>query len=294
MRSRLGDLGRLALVSVVAATFIATFVLVYWFSVRTVTGREFGDAALRGAILTQEPVSDTVDRVLDVVSAASLTGSLAVVATIALLRLARITGLVAIGVMVAANGTTWLLKEHLLTRPDLGLDEYTPATLNSLPSGHSTAVFSAVAAVLLVLPQRMRLPVAAAGGVFSVLTALATMSAGWHRPGDSVAAFLVVGFWLAVAATGRLLLAGTPEADTDARSERAKWFGPITLGAITLGLTLVLALDAAAGFRDSAVGRTFALLTGALLVAGTAAGVLYVMLRVLEVVEAAPDAGTAD
>jgi membrane-associated phospholipid phosphatase len=277
------------LLSLVVASYVALLGATYWFSVRTLTGREFGDAALRGAILTQEPVSDSVDLVLDLVSVGSLTGALAVVAMIALVRLARVTGLVAIGVMIAANGTTWLLKEVVLTRPDLGLDEYAPATLNSMPSGHSTAVFSAVAAVLVVLPHRVRLGVAAAGGGFAVLTALATMSAGWHRPADSVAAFLVVGAWVAVAAGGLLKLRGpVMSEELEPPSQGARWLGAFAWGSVTLGAALVLALDAAAGFRDSPIGQTFSLLTGALVVAGAATGVLLVTLRVLELTDAAP------
>lgn len=262
--------------------------LVYWFSVRTVTGREFGDAALRGGILTQDPVSDTVELVLDLVSVASLTGALAVVATIALVRLARFTGLVAIGVMIAANASTWLLKEVVLPRPDLGLDEYAPATLNSLPSGHSTAVFSALAAVLVVLPHRLRLPVAAAGGVFAVLTAMATVSAGWHRPADSVAAFLLVGAWAAVAAGVLVVLRRPLTSETEEPARGARWFGALAWGAIALGAALVLALDAAEGLRDSPAGQAFALITGALVVSGAATGVLLVTLRVLELSDPVP------
>ncbi|QZY30313.1 phosphatase PAP2 family protein [Nocardioides coralli] len=279
---------RLTVLAALLLIYAGVFAALYWFTVRTLTGRVFGDAALRGAILTQDPVADSVDLVLDLVSVASLTGALAIVATIALVRLARITGLVALATMFAANGTSWLLKEALLTRPDLGLDEYAPATLNSMPSGHSTAVFSAVAAVLIVLPHRVRLAVGTAGGVFAVLTALATMSAGWHRPADSVASFLVVGGWVVVAAAALMLLRGPTEAASEAPAQGARWFGAFAWGAVALGAALVLALDAAAGFRDSAVGQTFSLLTGALVVAGAATGVLLVTLRVLELTDAAP------
>src|SRR5690606_6770023 len=83
-------------------------------------------------------------------------------------------------------------------RPDLGLDEVGPATLNSLPSGHTTAAFSAVAALLLVLPAAWRASVALLGGGFATVTALATMFAGWHRTADAMASFLVVGVCMMV------------------------------------------------------------------------------------------------
>lgn len=260
--------------------------LVYWVAVRTVNGREFGDAALRGGLLTRSAVTDTVDAVLDVVSVAMLLGALAVVATIALLRLARVPGLAALGLMVGANGTTWLLKEHLLTRPDLGLAEYTPATLNSLPSGHTTAAFSAVAAVVFVLPHRLRLPVAVAGGVASVLAAMATLFAGWHRPSDSVAAFLVVGAWTAAAAAAVVAFGTPPTGEPDPPSSRARWFLPTAVGTLVLGLGLALVLDAASGVRDAALGQAVAVLAGLCFVTGTAALVLFASLRLLEVAEA--------
>lgn len=293
MWSREGRNPQLTVLSTVAVGYVVALVVVYWASVRTVLGRDFEDAALRGAVLTQDAFADTVDLVLDIVSVGSLMGALAVVAIIALVRLARLSGLAAIGVMVGANATTWLLKEVLLDRPDLGLDEHTPATLNSLPSGHSTAVLSAVVAVLIVLPHRVRLPVAAAGGGLAFLTAMATMSAGWHRAGDSCAAFLVVGGWTAAAAAVVVAVSAPADGTAERPSLGARWLGAATVGALTVGLALAVALEAVAWFRDSAGGQIFALFAAACLVLGCLSGVLLVTLRVLELMEsavgAAPD-----
>jgi membrane-associated phospholipid phosphatase len=129
------------------------------------------------------------------------------VATIALVRLERVRGLVAIGVLVGTNVSTLVFKGYLLSRPDVGIREVSPATLNSLPSGHTTAVLSAVAALLFVVPTRWRYPTALAGLVVATMAALATMSAGWHRAGDSITAFLLVGVWTALGAS-TVLIAG--------------------------------------------------------------------------------------
>lgn len=279
---------RLVVLSAVAAAYAVGLGLVYWVSVRSLLGREFEDAALQGAILTR--VADSADVVLDVVSVGSLMGALAVVALIALVRLARLTGLAAVGVLVAANLTTLVLKDVLLSRPDLGLEEYTPATLNSLPSGHSTAVLSAVVAVLIVVPQRLRLVVAGAGGGLVFLTAMATMSAGWHRAGDSVAAFLVVGGWTAVAAAVVVAVSEPAEAETEAHAFGGRWLRAGIAGALGLGLLLVLLLDGIASFRDSALGQPVALLAATCLVAGALAGVVLLTLRVLELMESAAGA----
>lgn len=279
-------LARLALVT---AAFGVLLGVVYYVTVRTVPGRELGDASLRGALATNSLLADSVDAVLDVVSVASLLAAVAVVAVIALVRLERLTGLAAIGLLAGSNASTWLLKEVLLTRPDLGVSEYTPATLNSMPSGHSTAVFSGVAALLFVLPRPWRPALATAGAGYATLTALATMSAGWHRSSDSVAAFLVVGLWTAAAAAAVVVAqAGTTAAPGQAPpplQPSVRRLAPVAAALIGLGIVVAVALTAAPSLRDSALGQSAALLSSALLVAGTALGVLVAVVRALDLME---------
>ena len=75
----------------------------YYVTVRTIQGRLFGDASLRGALLTRSALADGADTVLNVVSVASLLGAVALVATVALVRLERVQGLAAIGLLVGAQ-----------------------------------------------------------------------------------------------------------------------------------------------------------------------------------------------
>ena len=95
----------------------------------------------------------------------------------------------------APISTTQILKDTILDRPDLGL-----GTLNSLPSGHTTVVASAVGAALLVAPGALRPLVALAGGFATTLTGASTIVAGWHRPADVMAALAVSLIWTAVVA----------------------------------------------------------------------------------------------
>jgi len=282
----------LARLGTILTALILAFVLVYGVSVRTVTGRELADLSLRGAIAARPLFSGTVQTVLNVVSIASLLGAVAVVAVIALLRLARLEGLVAIGIIVAANASTWLLKEVLLPRPDLGLDEATPATLNSLPSGHSTAVFSAVAALAFVVPSRARPSVVLVGAGIASVNGLATMLAGWHRAGDSMAAFLVVGFWTTVAAGVVVVLGdrrGPPPAPASAGWPRVMlWPAVFAVVAVILGGTVAVGLDAAPVLRTSTAGSGVALLAAAVLVSGTASGAAVGILGSLLLMDAAP------
>lgn len=176
---------------------IAMTLLVYQLGVHTTRGRLLDGAAFRGAVVARSRVTDSVEAVLDIVSALALAVAVAAVVGIALVRHRRRLAVAAVVLIVSSNVTTQLLKSTLLTRPDLGLQETTPATLNSLPSGHSTVALSVVVALLLVAPAALRPVVAVAGVAFASLTGLATLSAGWHRPSDAVAAFLVVGAWAA-------------------------------------------------------------------------------------------------
>lgn len=268
---------------------VAVLGLVYLVTVHTVTGRRIADASLRGAIAARPLLSGTVQTVLDVVSVASLLGAMAVVAVIALVRLARLEGLLAIGILAGSNVSTWLLKNVVLERPDVGLDEIAPSTLNSLPSGHATAVFSAVAALVFVTPRRWRDATAAAGAGYAALTGLATMLAGWHRAADSAAAFLVVGAWTTVAAAVVLVLA--PPSDrtpSGATSLPVRWLGRTAAAALLLATVLGLGVALASMAPGSAVAATAGFFAGALFVLGAAAAVTLVVLLVLRLIEAPP------
>lgn len=268
--------------------FASVFVLVYVLTVRTIEGRLLGDASLRGALLTNSRFMSTVDHVLDVVSVASLLATVAVVAVIALVRLARLPGLAAITVLVGSNVSTLILKDYILARPDVGIREVTPSTLNSLPSGHATAAFSAVVALLFVLPRSWRLTAAVVGTTYAIITALATMSAGWHRASDSVAAFLLVGVWSMVAAAVLVAADCTqPTGDAPAMGPVPlwRWLEAATVGCLALGVTLGLALTAVAPVRDSMLGSGVAFIAGGFLIAGTSMVVSIAVLSALDLTD---------
>ena len=263
------------------ATYLVALVAVYLLTVRTVPGRVVSDAALRGALTTRSAASDSVHAVLDVVSVGSLAVATAVVVVIALLRLAGRAAVVAIGLLAAANVSTWLLKNYLFSRPDLGLREAAPETLNSLPSGHATAAFSAAAALVLVVPVALRRVAAVFGASVGALVAVATMSAGWHRAGDALAAFCVVGFWSVVAAW--VVLRGSdhagPGEDRWRPPGRTARIALVGVGAGT-AVSVLLAL-LAHGSTGTPVTLT-ALLGGVLLVVGGAFAAMLGMLRAVD------------
>ncbi len=259
------------------AGFVATYVL----TVRTELGRQLADAAFRGALLGQSRTSDVVDNVLGVVSVASLLLAVALIAFVALVRLQRALGLVALTLLVTANLSAQLLK-WLLDRPDLGLLEYTPATLNSLPSGHATAAFSVVAALLIVVPRALQALVVVAGGGYAVLTAAATMFAGWHRWADSVAALLLVGFWAVASLAALALVEGPPNRTIRRGWSVRKWWAWAAAVCLAGGLLLLAPLAASGRVRVSTLGQVVAFGAG---MAFILAAVIAMLLLVLEAID---------
>ena len=265
------------------AAYLGVLAAVYVLTVRTVPGRLVSDAALRGALSTRPAVSASVHAVLDVVSVASLAVATVVVVVIALLRLAGRAAIASIGLLAATNISTWLLKNYVLSRPDLGLREAAPETLNSLPSGHATAAFSAAAALVLVVPVALRRIAAVLGAIVGALVAVATMSAGWHRAGDALAAFCVVGFWSVVAAW--VVLRGSDQAvPGEERWRPPRRTATIALvgvaGGTAVSVPLALLVHASTGTPVTAT----ALFGAVLLVVG---GAFAAMLGILQAVDLA-------
>ncbi len=279
------DRRSLALLGSWVAACAVVFWLVYHVSVRTEPGRLFADASLRGAILSEARAGGLVDSVLGFITVASLAGAVALIATIALVRLRRDLGLIAVGLLLVANLSAQLFKGYLLPRPDLGLIEYAPATLNSLPGGHSTAAFSVVVALLLVVPARLRGVVAGAGGVYACVVALASMAAGWHRAGDSESAFILVGLWAGVALAVLVLkqggeIDGTSPSLSARRRRRSLIAAAVLTTAAGLASATLLAL--VSRVRESTFGEAAAFATTGLLIASTAVGVLLALLALIE------------
>lgn len=179
-----------------AVASLGVVVAIYVVAVRTTRGRVLDGASLRGAAQSRSSATDLVQRLLDAVSVASLVIAVLSLVIIALLRFRRDLAVAAVVVVLGSNLTTQVLK-RVLPRPDLGLSETTPATLNSLPSGHTTVAFSIAVALVIVSPIALRPLLAVAGTVYASATALATLTAGWHRPSDSLAAFFIVTAWAA-------------------------------------------------------------------------------------------------
>lgn len=197
---------------------VAALVVVHAVFVGTARGQLLDQVVHESA--TAWPGARSSRRLLGLVSEHTLVVACAAVAAVALLRRLPRVALVALGVVGGANVTTQLLKLGL-DRPQLPtLTEW--YTDNTLPSGHTTAAASLAVALVLVVPRRARLPVAVLAGGWAAVTSAATLPAGWHRPSDVVAGFLVVLAWLCVLAALAIAVPGASPGGPAARSRAGR------------------------------------------------------------------------
>jgi hypothetical protein len=269
---------------VLAAVFVAWFVVIDKVFVQTSRGQRIDDAGLAGSVIGRAHIINEVTRILDLVSVTGLVIAVLVVGVIGMAR--RRPGLAAMSIALLAgtNISTHLLKDNLLTRPNLGIDHTAGFARNTLPSGHTTVAISVSVALLIVVSPAARAPVAFIGALASAGMGVATLSAGWHRPSDAMAAYLVVGAWAAGLAAIYAVLLGVR------RGRRAVPAASATLiallGAAGLGAGIIALHHV--GVVPDATGRRHLFLAyagGSAAVAGTALLTMAVLLLVMSLLD---------
>lgn len=171
---------------------IAALIASIWFFVMTPLGQRLDETAYTEYsyhFLTVQPQSLTI---LDQIPAAA--GTFATVGLIFVLvwKHRFVPALVGLGVALAANATTQILKNVVIYKPDFGIQE---ASLNSAPSGHTTFAAASVSLLFLASPKRLRPTVAVIGMFFTLAAGYSTVVNGWHRPSDVITAILVTTCW---------------------------------------------------------------------------------------------------
>lgn len=171
-------------------------VVTYHVFVRTISGQWLDTAAMLGTDVQHPRVEHVLARVMDATTLSSLVLVCVVAAVVGLLRRRADLAVAAAVLVLAANGTTQVLK-GVLPRPPFDGTTYP----NSLPSGHVTAAAAVAFALVLVLPAALRGTAALAGAAYTAAIAIGTVWAQWHRPSDVIAALLVVLGWGAAVIT---------------------------------------------------------------------------------------------
>lgn len=216
---------------VLAVVCLALVAVLYVIAVHTSQGQRIDDAAVDGRTL-RPSVLQATDRVLNTISVASLAlGGLAVM-LVALVRERLHLALAAGVVIVGANVTTQILKTGILDRPDLVGPTDPIGVMNSFPSGHSTVAMSLAVALVLVVPTAARVLAAGWGIVYATLVGAGTVTAGWHRPSDVVAAYLIVMAWAGISVAVLISREGAvPDPGSRSRSAaRAPSASPFLVG----------------------------------------------------------------
>lgn len=185
---------------------VVLFGALYAVAVETRWGHRAGNAALAGR-QNQPPalVEDSLD-VLGTISTASLAVAGGTLCVIGLVRGGWRLGAGVGCTILLANVSTQLLKKWILPRPFLVDEGDIPTYANSLPSGHATVAMSLAVAIVLVAPPRHRWLASVPAGIYAIAVGSATITAGWHRPSDVMAASLVAVFWGAVVAALLIVL----------------------------------------------------------------------------------------
>lgn len=175
---------------VLTVALLASLYLVF---VRTGRGQWVDERALKGALrfLWADPTRKTQLSLLDQLPlAVGLLGALGVLVSAFVRRQLLVPMIAAGGGLLAMIATQWL-KHELLSRPNLGLSE---ATMNSFPSGHTTAAGAAMLALVLAAPRRGRPVIVVVASLLAALAGTSTIVMGWHRPSDVLGAVMVVAF----------------------------------------------------------------------------------------------------
>ncbi|WP_176738184.1 phosphatase PAP2 family protein [Micromonospora inyonensis] len=253
---------------------VLALLTIWRLALHTQTGQWLDTVALTGNQIGQDRIDEPVDRVLDAVSVVSLLAATAVIGFIALLRRRIALAVTATALVVGANVTTQLLK-YGLDRPEYGIDPQRAEVGNSLPSGHACVAASVAVALVLVLPRKVRVLGAFLGAGYAAVNGVATLSAGWHRPSDAVAAFLVVGGW---AALGGLLLLFTQREQAQVEPADSHRTPALVLG--IAGLVAIIVATVALAWLDGQPEAPVSDLSRRPLFvgyAGSAAGIVGVM-----------------
>jgi membrane-associated phospholipid phosphatase len=262
--------GLVALALAGVAGVAATFALF----VRTRYGQRIDQGALEGRAIATPGAREAASDLLTTISVGSLVLALALLVGLALLRRRAVLALVAGTVIAGSIVTTEILKDVLLRRPDLiGVTPFA----NTFPSGHATIALGVGVAATLVVPPRLRRPVAWLAVAYAVAVGVALLAAGWHRPSDIAGGYFVVVAWAAAA----VLVGAAIDADAfhDARRELRRRPGgfryPVLAGGVLVAAYFV-AVGAAAASDIGAIDWT--LINAAFLAACAAIASLAVLL----------------
>ena len=174
-----------------AAGCVLLSAVIAFLAIFTVKGQAIDTLSMEAAMRWADPLGSLGRTVTHIISVPAMVIIGVVVVVIAWLRRRPTLAGRALGMVIAANTTTQVAK-LLIERPDYHMSA---ATVNSLPSGHTTVAMSLALALVMIAPEWFRGPAAWVGYLWTSLVGISVMVFGWHRPSDVLVAMAVCGFW---------------------------------------------------------------------------------------------------
>jgi membrane-associated phospholipid phosphatase len=282
---------------VLAGVCVALLAAIYGVGVWTVPGQRFEDAVLRAADLgtgTAEQTRAIV--ILDAITVPLVVAAGILLMLICALRRRLFLGFMSVG-MIAASIVTTELIQRFLQRPIL-LAHGVRREDQSFPSGHATVAMAVMCSLVMVVPYRLRGVVVLLSSLWAASVGIATVTASWHRPSDTIGADLIVVCYVCVAVAvlarwGRVRRAALRTAVQ--RRLRAllagAYAGVAVLAFAVAGVTVGIVLSAPTDRTTSAL----MLVAGRSLALSGSAGVAVVLLALLRHVDlGASKAGMAE
>lgn len=202
-----------------ASLALAACALIYLLAVHTEIGQRADQGALRGGDRAPQTAQAAASRLLRVVSIGGLVAGIAVLGGVAALRRRRRLILVPGAVIGISLIAVELLKEVILTRPELLAN---PEFIdNTYPSGHVTVAISLGLAAVIVAPPALRGLVALLAAIGAAGFGVFVVTAGWHLPSDALGAYAItLGVAAAVMATVYGFFPDTVAREREAARER--------------------------------------------------------------------------
>ncbi len=177
-----------------AAVPIAGLALTYMFCVLTPWGRRLELLSADGRLGTSRSIRAVDLGLLDPISTATVLLALATLVVVGLLngrwRPALRSTVAVLGAVVSAEAL-----KHLLPGPQWWSGQGHAFGPGSFPSGHTVIVTSISLAVLSISSHRWRRRLVGPLVAGTAIAATATVTVGWHRPGDVVGSFFLVTAW---------------------------------------------------------------------------------------------------
>jgi len=175
-----------------AAASVAAAFVVWFAAIHVGAGRTLDDRALQTFTgVGRPPLTPTIDGIAGLADPWPFIAIGLALVAVALLRRRWWMAALVPAILLAANGTTQLLKPALGDLRIVRLNGFDGIYLGSWPSGHSTAAMSLALCLVLVAGPRMRPLAALLGAGYAVAVGYALVVLGYHLPSDVLGGYLV-------------------------------------------------------------------------------------------------------